>query len=203
MPPATAARDSVAMSRLVLEAGLAKMHLVVDHPRQEPGPGEVDLGVPGAGRHRSAHGVDAPGRNAYIAFDRAALVDDGGVPERDCHARCPFPLACLAESNRKLVVAPPKRVLCRRIETTHAWRLLAPDLRPSGRETCSPTRHACQPSLRVSATRTVAFGQRLLAPAQAVLPPRRTSAGSRPPKSDRLLVCFFCAALVWSRSRVR
>ena len=49
-PPATAARDSVAIVGLVLEPGLAAMHLVVDQARQQLAPAASISRAPGARR---------------------------------------------------------------------------------------------------------------------------------------------------------
>ena len=74
---------------LVGEAGLAKMHLIVDHARQQPRAVQGDLAPPGQAR---ADALNAAVGNAHIAFERAAFVDDGGVFQHPIHM-WPLPFA--------------------------------------------------------------------------------------------------------------
>ena len=61
---------------LVLETGLAEVHLVIDHPRKQPRAGSVNLD---GARDHSPDPLDASIPNGEIALDDRARVDDPGV----------------------------------------------------------------------------------------------------------------------------
>ena len=71
---------------LVLEARLAEVHLVVDHPREQPAARGVDDGSVGGPRVDAG---DAASGYRQVALDDPAFVDDAGVDDAVAHGSRP------------------------------------------------------------------------------------------------------------------
>ncbi len=75
---------------LVRRAGVAKVHLVVDHARQQPLAAGVDFDL-GAEVVQAADGVDASVRHQHVGVEFAPFVHQAGVAdENSAHAQNSF-----------------------------------------------------------------------------------------------------------------
>lgn len=82
MPPATAARDSLAIEPLLWIARLAEVHLVVDHSRQQIASGGIDLPAGAAVFQAAGDAFDATVADQQIAFAYLPFVDHPGIADQ-------------------------------------------------------------------------------------------------------------------------
>ena len=94
-PPMTAPREPVSRSSLWVSAGLAEMHLGVDHARQHMQPAAVDH-LAGRSRRQVADRGDAAAGDGEVAHAFAVVIDDGGALEDQ--------VVALGHSNRAALV---------------------------------------------------------------------------------------------------